>query len=327
MFYYLLKNQEILSKQDTFTANSFTSNGHVEVVEAQDFQFPKVVFVEGSPEKYTNGAEVTEVKPLIIDTSWTKLEAVAAIEEIPYVAPHWVKDTLTSQVQPVINDETWTHQPYQPAVEAQVEYWENEVEIIYENPNDASYTHHAAIAAQSEVLESWAKDGVIVSTQPVINDDSWTFIPEVPYAQGIPAIPEHWVKDGQEAQYSQPMVLDPTYIVIPAIASGNTIVEDTAKQEAFELAQAKQARAEKGRKHRECCTAVLDAVGGYNDESDFTFEQINQMQVTFADAWNALNAFRANLSKELISAIEPDGVIVTVAFKNELLDIFAQYGF
>jgi hypothetical protein len=292
MFYHISKYDFNNFKKDEIV-NEFTSNGHVEVIEAPDYQFPKVVYVEFSPEKYTNEVETLEIKPLVIDDSWTHVAGVEGYPSEP--------------------DTSYTHNPYQEAIDASPEYWENETEIVFENPNNESYTYHSAVEAQESIPESWTKLDEIFYTQPMT--------PEV-----LP-IREHWTKKGFESQFSQPMMLDPSYVIIPEVLPHNMISNDSVKQDSFERALAKQARADKGRKHRECCIAVLDAIGGYNDEANLSDEQISQMQITFSDAWDALNAFKANISKELIASITPDGIIVTEELKSELLEIFEHHGF
>lgn len=80
-----------------------------------------------------------------------------------------------------------------------------------------------------------------------------------------------------------------------------------------------------GAKARQACQNVLDLVAGYNLDNELTAEQITSMQTTFSSIFQLLLANRPSSAKSLISAIEPDGVIVTSQMKQDCLDLLANY--
>lgn len=77
-----------------------------------------------------------------------------------------------------------------------------------------------------------------------------------------------------------------------------------------------------GKKSREACDKALDLIAGYNLSNTLTDEQITQMTTTFSPIVMALSVHkRPNLAKSLISAITPDGAIVTEQMKADLLEV------
>jgi hypothetical protein len=92
-------------------------------------------------------------------------------------------------------------------------------------------------------------------------------------------------------------------------------------QEAQAIAQAKAQRIAQGRADRVKCEMALDLVAGYNRERSLTIEQITQMQSTFAQAEALLRANRPDFAAQVISAIEPDGVIITQEMKDDVLSV------
>ena len=93
----------------------------------------------------------------------------------------------------------------------------------------------------------------------------------------------------------------------------------------LEAEAAKQAKIEAGKKAREVCQLVLDFIAGSNLVKNLTIEQITEMQTTFANAESALRAGRPTFAKSFISAIAPDGVILTEEEKAECLRLLAGY--
>ena len=78
-----------------------------------------------------------------------------------------------------------------------------------------------------------------------------------------------------------------------------------------------------GKIDREKCTKALDYISWYNTDKDFSIEQITQMQASFSDAEQALRAGRPSMAIAFISAIEPDGTIITADLKNKVLSLLA----
>jgi hypothetical protein len=78
-----------------------------------------------------------------------------------------------------------------------------------------------------------------------------------------------------------------------------------------------------GKTDREKCTKALDYISWYNTDKDFSIEQITQMQISFSDAEQALRAGRPSMAISFISAIEPDGVIITSDLKSKVLSLLA----
>lgn len=89
--------------------------------------------------------------------------------------------------------------------------------------------------------------------------------------------------------------------------------------------QAKQARLLAGKAARQACESVMDLISGYNLERSLTAEQVSQMAATFAPIIQLLQVSRPSSAKALISAIEPDGVLVTAQMKQDCLDLLANY--
>lgn len=81
----------------------------------------------------------------------------------------------------------------------------------------------------------------------------------------------------------------------------------------------------KGAAARIACQTALDLIAGHNIENAFTSEQITQMVITFAPIQQALMLNRPSLAKTLISAITPDGVIITEQLKTDILADLAGY--
>lgn len=129
-------------------------------------------------------------------------------------------------------------------------------------------------------------------------------------------------------------------VVIPAVldAEGNevspessevipseyeVIIEDMTAQ--IQAEAAKQAKIQTGIKAREACQLVLDYIAGCNLDKELSMEQITQMQQTLAMPEAALRAARPSLAKAAITAITPDGVLITEEEKQQALILLADY--
>jgi hypothetical protein len=92
--------------------------------------------------------------------------------------------------------------------------------------------------------------------------------------------------------------------------------------EAEQAAQAqKQARIASGAADRAKCQNALDLIAGYNRERTLSFEQITQLQQTFAQAESLLRASRPDFAKQVITALVPDGILVTQEMKQDVLSL------
>lgn len=77
-----------------------------------------------------------------------------------------------------------------------------------------------------------------------------------------------------------------------------------------------------GKKSREACDKALDLIAGYNLTNTLTDTQITEMTTTFSPIVMALSVHkRPNLAKSLISAITPDGTVITEQMKADLLEV------
>jgi hypothetical protein len=92
-------------------------------------------------------------------------------------------------------------------------------------------------------------------------------------------------------------------------------------KQTMDIAQAKAERIAQGRADRAKCEMALDLVAGYNRQRSLSIEQITQMQSMFAQAEALLRANRPDFAAQVISAIEPDGVIITQEMKDDVLSV------
>jgi hypothetical protein len=83
------------------------------------------------------------------------------------------------------------------------------------------------------------------------------------------------------------------------------------------------AKIDSGKSDRLKCEAALDLVAGYNRSNALTIEQISQMQQTFAQAESLLRAGRPDFAAQVITQIEPDGVLITRDMKDNVLELLA----
>lgn len=94
----------------------------------------------------------------------------------------------------------------------------------------------------------------------------------------------------------------------------------TALQLEVVAQEQKLSRKEKGKLARVMCDEVLDIIAGHNMENALTSAQKDQMTLDFAQILKALSEKRPAVAHGMISAIVPDGTIVTADLKTELLE-------
>jgi hypothetical protein len=91
----------------------------------------------------------------------------------------------------------------------------------------------------------------------------------------------------------------------------------------YEAQQAKLAMIKLGAEYDRRCIEALNYIGGFNLLNNRTIEQIDQLEVQFASAKDALKSGRPDKAYSLIASIEPDGIIVTTDLKTQVINILA----
>jgi len=101
-------------------------------------------------------------------------------------------------------------------------------------------------------------------------------------------------------------------------------IEDiTAESEAQERVTALIAQGEKTSK---ACKDAFNLIAGYNQFRQMTSEQKNEMTTLFAPIVQALKIYeRPSVAKALVSAIVPDGVLVTEQMKADMLEVLKDF--
>jgi hypothetical protein len=113
--------------------------------------------------------------------------------------------------------------------------------------------------------------------------------------------------------------------------------DDTTQLEYFEslavtvdadrvIMKAQESKQKDGAKKRELCYGILDLISEYNGENSLTEAQLDSMEVSFAQILVALQNVRPVKAKNLITALTPDGILVTQNMKDDILSIFTRYG-
>jgi hypothetical protein len=171
------------------------------------------------------------------------------------------------------------------------------IQVKIKNVASQQYTHGAQFPSQEEA-QAW------------INQHS--------HLNGPWGNPEHEVQvldeDGKSFD-------PPQYETVPT--EFEVEIEDITDMLA--AAAAKQAKINAGKAARLVCEQVLDFIAGSNLDKELTIEQITQMQQTFAQTEAALRAGRPTFAKIFITAIEPDGILVSQEIKDNCLEILAAY--
>lgn len=90
--------------------------------------------------------------------------------------------------------------------------------------------------------------------------------------------------------------------------------------------QLSETKRSNGQLVRKICSDVLDLVAGNNLEKALTVEQIDSMETTYADIFKALQNLRPDKAMSLITAMSPDGTLVTEDDKAEYIAEFQKYG-
>lgn len=108
-------------------------------------------------------------------------------------------------------------------------------------------------------------------------------------------------------------------IPAPTIDELYDLIAQVEAQQATEAQ--KQARIASGAADRAKCQNALDLIAGYNRERTLSFEQITQLQQTFAQAESLLRSSRPDFAKQVITALVPDGVLVTQEMKQDVLSL------
>lgn len=170
--------------------------------------------------------------------------------------------------------------------------------------------------------DRWVKDINLTPEEILLSEDS----------REIEISPEVLSVEGQEELYDE----ETGEIIqerIEAVSGSPAVVEIeyffsksyTIQIEDLTIQAQTEAKVVAGKAAREACQLVLDFISGTNLDKELTIQQITQMQQTYANAEAALRAARPTLAKSLISAIEPDGVLVTEQEKSTCLELLKSY--
>ena len=119
-------------------------------------------------------------------------------------------------------------------------------------------------------------------------------------------------------------ILTPAVMETINVPAEYEVVEEDITIEVASKASLMQKIAD-GRAAREACQHVLDLIAGYNLERDLTPEQITSMQSSFSQIELALRSARPSSAKALITAMEPDGTLVTAEMKAICLELLVNY--
>jgi len=76
----------------------------------------------------------------------------------------------------------------------------------------------------------------------------------------------------------------------------------------------------------EICLSCIKIVMKHNIANSLTKEQKDQQATTYADVFTAIRDWRPGKAKSLITALNPDGTLVTQALKDELLTFLTSKG-
>jgi len=100
------------------------------------------------------------------------------------------------------------------------------------------------------------------------------------------------------------------------------IIDNSAELEAQAIQSAK---IQAGKDAREACQMVLDLIAGYNLDRELSMAEISQLQSLMSSPEAALRAGRPTLAKQFITAVAPDGVLVTEEMKQAALSLLSNY--
>lgn len=89
---------------------------------------------------------------------------------------------------------------------------------------------------------------------------------------------------------------------------------------------AKRARAEVSRRLVDMCHGCVQIIMEHNIDNGLSGDQKDQQSVDYAPVFDALQKWRPGKFKNAVSAISPDGTLVTQAMKDELLAFLSENG-
>jgi hypothetical protein len=179
--------------------------------------------------------------------------------------------------------------------------------------------------ARHEAMQTYGKPDIYETTNDLI-------VPEVRGEVQVLQTPATFNEFGEELTPAT-YFIDPDGIISPAVYEWRQhlvsvkeytveIVDITSEVEA---AAVQSAKIEAGRLAREACQKVLDLIAGYNLDRELSLSQISQLQTLMAAPEAALRAGRPTLAKQYITAVSPDGVLVTAAMKQDALSLLSNY--
>lgn len=139
---------------------------------------------------------------------------------------------------------------------------------------------------------------------------------------------EAWGKPEHQILISPPELNEAGEVIVEAIYEtipSAYLVEIEDVTEEFGKAQIRNERIARGHKARQVCEACLDLIAGINLERSLTGEQISQMQNSFGQIQMALLTSRPSAAKAAITALQPDGVLITEEMKESVLELLVEY--
>lgn len=81
-----------------------------------------------------------------------------------------------------------------------------------------------------------------------------------------------------------------------------------------------------GEKTAQACKNAFNLIAGYNQYRALSSAQKDQMAALFAPVVQALKIYeRPSMAKALVTAIEPDGVLVTAEMKADMLEVLKDF--
>lgn len=179
--------------------------------------------------------------------------------------------------------------------------------------------------ARHEQMGSFGRKAIFEEQDVLISEEVRGPVQEL----ATPAVYDNMGNELEPATYT----LNPDGVVSPAVYERRVVMvlpseytidiqDKTAELAAKAALDAKIAA---GKKAREACQSVLDLVAGFNIDRELTSEQISQLQSMMAAPEAALRASRPSMAKALISAVTPDGDLVTQEMKDAALGLLSEF--
>lgn len=304
---------------------------------------------------------LTPIQKQRIKTETIFYDAVFASPEF-WTKENVLQETSEQLLEDGSIDTSWTHVPevIENDIVISLEHWTKTItEKVFENPNDESFTYHAAVEAKdaySEVVN--VKETIHhEAVEAVLDAEGNILTPAIEAYDEVVDVIETYTELLPDFETLKLSLIDNLGMAINQFLSTKTFertkddgicfkengfdwfFKNLEKPKAEELyiayetylankteEERKQAIIETGKKAREACDKALDVISGYNQERELTPEQITEMATTFTPIINALSILkRPGVAKGLIQAATVDGVVITEAMKVDILDALKDF--